>query len=101
LKKEKDGQRASCPDLTRGGPLIVLSLATSLDALAVGLSLAALGAPVLYPALVIGVVAFVLTAAGTKLGPVLGKWVGRWAEVAGGLVLIAIAVKILADHLGG
>ena len=101
VRKEKDGERASGPDLTRGGSLIVLSLATSMDALAVGLTLAALGAPVVFPALVIGAVAFVLTTAGTRLGPILGKWVGRWADVAGGLVLIAIAIKILADHLGG
>ncbi len=90
---------ASCLDQTRGRRVLVLSLATSLDALAVGLGLAALRVPVVYPALVIGIVAFALTVVGTKLGPILGRWAGKWAEIAGGLVLLAIAVKILVDHL--
>jgi putative Mn2+ efflux pump MntP len=80
--------------------LLVLSLATSLDVLAVGLGLAALNVPVVYPSAVIGLVAFILTAAGTKLGPVLGRWPGKWAEIAGGVVRLVIAAKILIDHLG-
>jgi putative Mn2+ efflux pump MntP len=96
---EEDDGEVSCPDKTRGGHLLLLSLATSIDALAVGLSLAALEVPVVYPAAVIGVVAFLITALGTKIGPVLGKWIGKWAELAGGLVLLGIAVKILIDHL--
>ena len=86
-------------DPTRGLPLVVLSVATSLDALAVGLSFAALRTPILYPALVIGLVAFGLTAAGMRLGPLLGKAIGRRAELVGGLILIFIGVKILLDHL--
>ena len=97
-KKEKT-EAAACPDKTRGGHLLLLSVATSIDALAVGLSLAALNVPVVYPAAVIGVVTFLVTGVGTKIGPVLGKWVGKWAELAGGLVLFAIAVKILIEHL--
>ena len=101
LEKKRDGtEAASCPDMTRGHRLLVLSLATSLDALAVGLGLAALNVPVVYPSVVIGLVAFALTAAGTKLGPVLGRWAGKWAEIAGGVVLFVIAAKILIDHLG-
>lgn len=90
---------ASCPDKTRGGRLLLLSLATSIDALAVGLSLAALNVPVVFPAAVIGVVTFFVSALGTKIGPVLGRWVGKGAELAGGLVLFAIAAKILVEHL--
>ncbi len=86
-------------DATRGISLIVLSLATSMDALAVGLSFGALRVPILYPAAVIGLVTFAITMFATKLGPALGKWAGRWAELAGGLVLLAIAVKILIEHL--
>jgi manganese efflux pump family protein len=86
-------------DKTRGGRLLLLSLATSVDALAVGLSLAALKVPVVFPAAVIGVVTFLIAALGTKIGPVLGKWIGKWAELAGGLVLLGIAVKILVEHL--
>jgi putative Mn2+ efflux pump MntP len=86
-------------DQTRGFSLVMLSVATSLDALAVGLSLAALHVPIIYPAAVIGVVAFLVTAAGTRIGPALGRLIGKRAEFAGGLVLVLIAVKILADHL--
>jgi len=85
-------------DVTKGLSLLVLSLATSLDALAVGLSFAALRVPIVYPAAIIGVVCFTITAIGTKVGPVLGKLAGKWAEMAGGAVLILIAVKILLDH---
>ena len=94
---EKSGRKGA--DATRGVPLIVLSLATSMDALAVGLSFGALRTPILYPAAVIGLVTFGITMLGTKIGPVLGKWAGRWAELAGGLVLLAIAAKILIEHL--
>ncbi len=100
LEKKRDGsETASCPDMTRGHRLLMLSLATSLDALAVGLSLAALNVAVVYPSIVIGLVAFTITAAGTKLGPVLGRWAGKGAEISGGVVLLIIAAKILIDHL--
>jgi putative Mn2+ efflux pump MntP len=88
-------------DPTSGAALLVLGVATSLDSLAVGLSLAALRTSILYPAAVIGVVAFVITVVGMKLGPALGKVFGRRAELFGGLVLIAIGIKILVDHLRG
>jgi len=100
LEKKKDGKAAGpCPDKTRGGHLLLLSLATSIDALAVGLSLAALNVSVVYPAAVIGLVTFVVSAVGTKIGPVLGRWAGKSAELAGALVLLAIAAKILVEHL--
>lgn len=86
-------------DPTRGFSLVLLSLATSIDSLAAGMSLAALGAPLFYPAATIGVVCFLITMTGARIGPVLGRIVGKWAEIAGGVVLIAIAVKILAGHL--
>lgn len=86
-------------DPTRGFSILLLSLATSLDALAVGLSFAALHAPIILPAVIIGVVAFFMTILGAKVGPLLGSLVGKRAELAGGLILILIGVKILADHL--
>ena len=98
LRPEKDlsGERT---DPTRGMSLLVLSVATSLDALAVGLSLAALKVAIVFPYVVIGVVAFTVTVIGMKLGPALGKVIGRRAELLGGVVLITIGVKILAEHL--
>jgi manganese efflux pump family protein len=94
-----EGDRKNHVDRTCGLPLIVLSVATSIDALAVGLSMAAIGVNALGPAAIIGLVSFLMTILGAKLGPVLGRIVGRRAELAGGLVLIAIGVKILIDHL--
>jgi len=91
--------RLERPDPTRGISLLVLSVATSLDALAVGISLAALGVAIQYPAIIIGLVAFVMTIVGMKLGPVLGRIIGRRAELLGGLVLILIGIRILVDHL--
>lgn len=98
--EEKGERAAERRDPTRLGPLLVLGVATSLDSLAVGLSLAALHTSILYPAAVIGLVSFVISVVGTKLGPALGKAIGRRAELIGGLVLIAIGIKILVDHLG-
>jgi manganese efflux pump family protein len=94
--EEPDEKR---PDPTRGGSLVLLSVATSIDALAVGLSLALIDVEIWYPALVIGLVAGALTALGMWLGDKLGDLFGKRMETLGGLVLVAIGVKILVDHL--
>ncbi|MGE5619076.1 MAG: manganese efflux pump MntP family protein [Sphingomonadaceae bacterium] len=86
-------------DPTRGSTLIMLSLATSIDALAIGLSLALLRVPVLFPALVIGLVACTMTGVGLQLGKRAGHLLGNKMEILGGLVLIGIGFKILLSHL--
>jgi putative Mn2+ efflux pump MntP len=86
-------------DPTRGWTLLMLSVATSIDALAVGLSLGMLEVAIWYPALIIGVVTAGLTALGMLIGSRLGARFGRWTEIAGGLVLIGIGVKILVEHI--
>jgi len=96
-----EDEKASRPDRTRGRRMILLALATSIDALAVGLSLGVVRTGILYPATVIGATSFVLTMAGAKLGPIVGRLAGRWAELLGGLILIGIGVKILVEHLAG
>ncbi len=89
-------------DPTRGTTLIVLSVATSIDALAVGISLGVLrNGGIAYPGGVIGLVACTFTAAGLHLGKRLGNVFGRRMEAVGGLVLVAIGVKILFDYLRG
>lgn len=93
-------EKEARPDRTRGKRLLVLSVATSIDSLAVGLSLGVMGASILYPAAVIGLTSFVMTVVGARLGPVVGRLAGRRAELVGGLVLIGIGVKILVEHLG-
>lgn len=95
----RDGREISTPDPTRGIPLLMLSVATSIDALAVGLSLSFLKVAILYPSCVIGVVAFVMTWVGVAFGERLGKVFGKKVEIAGGLILIGIGVKILLEHL--
>lgn len=87
-------------DPTRGLSLVVLSFATSIDALAVGLSFAMLGMSVLFPALVIGLVTACCTAAGLYIGRnvAAASRLERYADVLGGVVLIAIGLKILIAH---
>ena len=82
--------------------LCLLAIATSIDALAVGVSMAFMKVDVWFSALVIGVVAFVLSVVGGLAGRRLGALFQRRAELVGGLVLIGIGVKILVEHtLGG
>ncbi|MEA3470921.1 MAG: manganese efflux pump MntP family protein [Thermodesulfobacteriota bacterium] len=88
-------------DPTRGLTLIILSVATSIDALAVGLGLAFLNTGILYPSIVIGIVAFVMTIIGMVFARVLGKLLGRKVEILGGIILIGIGIKILIEHLLG
>lgn len=85
-------------DPSRGWTLVMLSVATSIDALAVGLSLALLKVSIWLPAVVIGIVCAALSVVGVRLGRVLGAIVGKRMEVVGGLVLIAIGVRILHAH---
>ena len=94
-KEENEGA-----DPTRGRMLVTLSVATSIDSLAVGLSFAVLGISVWIPALIIGLVAAGLTVIGFRLGCLLGATsrLGSRAEIAGGLVLVAMGLKILYEH---
>ena len=86
-------------DPSRGWTLVLLSVAVSLDALAVGLSLGVLGIPVGYPALVIGLTTGALSVAGLRLGHGLGGKLGRPFQIVGGVLLIGIGLRILLLHL--
>ena len=86
-------------DPTRGLSLVVLSIATSIDALAVGLSFAALGVQVWTPACVIGLTAGLMTLLGALGGRALGARFGSRMAVVGGIVLMTIGVWILIEHL--
>ncbi len=86
-------------DPSRGYMLIILSVATSIDALAVGLSLAMLRLSVLQASITIGVVAAGLSIVGLMMGDRLGQAIGKRMEVLGGLILIGIGLRILITHL--
>jgi putative Mn2+ efflux pump MntP len=86
-------------DITGWWTLLVLAVATSLDALAVGLSLSLLQVNVVMAVSTIGVVALAVTAIGFIAGRKLGELVGRRAEAAGGAILIIIGIIILVEHL--
>lgn len=79
--------------------LLLAGIATSIDALAVGLSYSLLNTGIMVPALLIGAVTAVLCVPAAFLGGKLGEHFAQRAEVGGGLILIAIGLKILADHL--
>ncbi len=85
-------------DPTRGMTLVLFSLATSIDALAAGVSLAAIRVEIWEPALIIGLITSGLCVLGMLLGSRLGALVGRRIEALGGLILIVIGVKILLAH---
>jgi len=88
-------------DVTRGWMLLTLAGATSIDALAVGLSLAFIEVNIAVAAITIGVVAFIATIIGFLLGKKAGDLMGRWAETIGGIILIGIGLRILITHLLG
>lgn len=89
--------RASDP--SRGWMLILLSIAVSIDAFAVGLSLGLLSISVWYPALVIGVVTAALSLAGLRIGTSFGMRFGPAVQILGGVILIGIGVRLVAAAL--
>ncbi len=94
---DEDGRTATDP--SRGATLIVLSVATSLDAFAVGLTLAMLGTGVWYASIVIGVVTASLSCVAVIAGRRVGRRFGPRMEAVGGLAIVAVGVKILVQNL--
>jgi manganese efflux pump family protein len=90
---------AALTDPTRGWALVALSVATSIDALAVGASLSMLGAAIMQPALAIGLAAAVLSLAAILVGHRASRSLGPRLEIIGGLMLIVLGLKILVQHL--
>ncbi|HUP29447.1 MAG TPA: manganese efflux pump MntP family protein [Usitatibacter sp.] len=89
------------PDPFGARSLAILGFATSIDALAVGLSLAMLDFPWMLAVAIIGATTFILCLPAARLGARLGQGLARRAECVGGLVLIAIGMRILIEHLSG
>lgn len=96
---ERDTERLQ-KDATKGITLIILSVATSIDALAVGFSLSMLNSSIVTPAIVIGLVALTFTLLGMVIGQRVASFerLGTYAELIGGLVLWFIGIRILLEH---
>ncbi|MDD1693882.1 MAG: manganese efflux pump MntP family protein [Methanoregula sp.] len=96
LENEEEKETIS---VLRFVPVMVLSIATSIDALAVGVSFAFLQVSILVPALIIGIVAFIISFIGVMSGMQLKSLLGKRIEIAGGVILIGIGLNILFTHL--
>lgn len=79
--------------------LFILAIATSLDALAIGISLSLLNVSIFFSAIVIGIVTFIVSAIGVRIGKTLGHLFENKLTIIGGLVLIGIGIKILINHI--
>ena len=96
--RREEGEKPSLhPGENKG--LLLLAVATSIDALAVGLGLAFLDVPIVFPALLIGCITFTLSWGATLVGHRCGRHLGNRVELAGGVILILIGIKILVEHL--
>ena len=96
LNPEEDCYRC---DPLRGKTMVMLCVATSIDALAVGLSMAMLNTSVWIPAIIIGVVTFLISSVGLIAGNGLGAKLGKRMEIVGGIILIGIGLRVLLTHL--
>lgn len=97
--KEAFGDEEDVDDDLGFKTMLILAIATSIDALAVGITFAFLRVNIVYAALIIGVTTFVISVAGVKIGNVFGLRYKSKAEIAGGLILILMGCKILLEHL--
>ena len=95
FQKEEEKEDFKLSNIT----LIGQSIATSIDAFAVGISFAVLDYEITLPVIIIGLVTFIFSILGLSLGKLFGKKLGKSVEIFGGLVLIAIGLRILIEHL--
>ena len=97
LSKKEDDEIDDKVDLKT---IVVLAIATSIDALAVGITFAFLNVNIILAVSLIAIITFIISCIGVKLGNVFGDKYEKKAEFAGGLVLVLIGLKILLEHLG-
>lgn len=86
-------------DPSRGSRMVLLSLATSIDAFAIGFSMAMLRVVIWYPVLIIGIITSLVSVTGIMLGRKLRQYFGQRMEIIGGCILILIAIRILIESL--
>lgn len=100
IREARSKEEECCNPSLAFGEMLMLAVATSIDALAVGITFAFLRVDLLPAVSLIGVCTFLISAAGVKIGNVFGARYKSKAELLGGVVLILIGVKILLEHLG-
>lgn len=96
--RKKEGK---CPQFFETGVLCGLAIATSIDALVVGITFAFLKTNIFLPVVLIGIITFSLSFGGVFLGKKFGELLGKKAGIVGGIILILIGLKILIEHLIG
>jgi len=100
LKEASSNDSENCNDNVDFKSMVVLAIATSIDALAVGITFAFLQTNIILAALAIGIITFTICIIGVKIGNKFGDKYERKAETVGGLILIIMGIKILLEHLG-
>ena len=95
-RMQKQENRKSCLHFPT---LLLMSFATSIDALAAGISFAVLDISIIQPIIIIGIITFIVSFIGTRIGKKAGRLLESYAELAGGVILMIIALKILMQHL--
>ncbi len=98
IRESREEECVNCSFACRA--MLPMALATSIDALAVGVTFAFLQVDIVPAVLFIAVITFLLSAIGVRLGSVLGQKYQKWAQIFGGIILILMGLKILLEHLG-
>ena len=100
LKKEEEEERKKSDKPLDLKEMFILAIATSIDALAIGITFAFLGTPIIEAIAIIGIVTFLISIGGVYVGNFFGSKYKNKAEFAGGLILVLLGIKILLEHLG-
>lgn len=100
MEKDEGEKEEECPQKLDIKELFLLAIATSIDALAVGITFAFLQVQIVPAIIIIGVTTFVISVIGVFVGNIFGSKYKNKAELAGGIILILIGLKILLEHLG-
>ncbi|MGI9362287.1 MAG: manganese efflux pump MntP, partial [Parasphingorhabdus sp.] len=98
LWEARDGNGSDSAPSLSGWALGAAAIATSIDAFAAGITLPALGLPVLLTCIAIGIITALLSSWGVMIGGMASSRIGKYAEVAGGVILISMGIKIFVEH---
>lgn len=82
-------------DISKGKHLLFVAVATSIDALAAGITIGILNIPIIMSVSIIGIITLVMAFSGVFIGKIVGNFMGKWAEITGGVIIIAIGIQII------